>query len=194
MKKVGMLMFMVVGILIAVYSIVDVYRYPEWYLSDKRSELRTEIQFGNESAIQYYEDTYVNSDRDVFCDDFCIRDLYLDTRDTDADIMLLSSGSKQLKSLGIFTITAYCPCRSCSGKWGRKTATGKTARANHTVAVDPKKIPHGTVLIIDGKEYVAEDCGGAIKGNKIDIFFDTHKETLQWGKRKKEVFVYVEQK
>lgn len=34
---------------------------------------------------------------------------------------------------------------------------------------------------------IAEDCGGAIKGNKIDLYFDTHAETLEWGKQTRKV-------
>ena len=92
------------------------------------------------------------------------------------------------QSLGTFTATAYCPCYECSEGWGDSTSTGATAKEGRTIAVDPKVIPYGTTVIINGKEYVAEDCGGAIKGNKIDIYFDTHEETLEWGKREVEVF------
>lgn len=52
------------------------------------------------------------------------------------------------------------------------TATGIKARLNHTIAVDPKVIPYGSVVRINGVEYVAEDCGGLVKGNIIDIFID----------------------
>lgn len=81
-----------------------------------------------------------------------------------------------------YKVTAYCPCSKCCGKWANGiTATGTTARANHTIAVDPKIIPLGSKVLVDGKEYVAEDTGGAIKGNKIDIYFDTHEEALEFG-------------
>ena len=43
--------------------------------------------------------------------------------------------------LGVFTTTGYCPCGSCSGRWGRLTSTGALAAAGHTVAVDPRLIP-----------------------------------------------------
>jgi 3D (Asp-Asp-Asp) domain-containing protein len=80
--------------------------------------------------------------------------------------------------------TAYCPCEKCSGKWGRNTATGVLAEAGRTIAVDPKVIPYGTEVIINGNTYIAEDCGGGIKGNDVDIFFDTHEEALQFGRKK----------
>lgn len=88
-----------------------------------------------------------------------------------------------------FKITAYCPCHECSGEYGRQTATGHMARSGHTIAVDPDVVPYGTHVKINGVEYVAEDCGGAVKGNTIDIFFDTHAETEQFGVQYMEVEV-----
>lgn len=85
------------------------------------------------------------------------------------------------------TATAYCPCKECSDEWGNKTSTGAIAKAGRTIAVDPKVIPYGTEVIIDGNTYVAEDTGGDIKGNMIDIYFDTHEETILWGRRKIEI-------
>lgn len=86
-------------------------------------------------------------------------------------------------------ITAYCPCKACSGKYGQNTATGVKARSNHTVAVDPKIIKYGSRVYIDGKKYIAEDCGGDVKGYHIDIFFDTHAEVEAFGKQYKQVIV-----
>ena len=80
-----------------------------------------------------------------------------------------------------FKVTAYCPCKKCSDNWGRMTSTGVLAKAGRTIAVDPKVIPYGTEVTINGNTYVAEDCGGAIKGNRIDIYFDTHQETVEFG-------------
>lgn len=93
------------------------------------------------------------------------------------------------KSLGIFTATAYCPCIACSEEWGNNTATGAVATEGKTIAVDPKVIPYGTRVIINGHTYIAEDCGGAIKGNMVDIYFDTHAETVKFGRQQVEVFV-----
>ena len=94
-----------------------------------------------------------------------------------------------LTPLGTFKTTAYCPCRSCSGRWGRNTSTGAIAAANHTVAVDPKVIPYGTKLLINGVVYTAEDRGGGVKGRHIDIFYNSHGETVHHGVRNLEVFV-----
>lgn len=87
-------------------------------------------------------------------------------------------------------LTAYCPCIECSGNWGTQTSTGAIATEGRTVAVDPSVIPYGTVLMINGHEYVAEDCGGAIKGNDIDIYFNTHEEAEIFGVQHMEVFTW----
>lgn len=94
-----------------------------------------------------------------------------------------------LISLGEFRLTAYCPCKKCCGKDDGITATQTIATEGRTVAVDPSIIPYGTVLVIDGHEYVAEDCGGAIKGNRIDVYFESHEEALQFGVQYKEIFL-----
>lgn len=91
--------------------------------------------------------------------------------------------------LGVFRTTGYCPCYECSEGWGRKTSTGATARSGHTIAVDPRVIPYGSQIMIDGVIYTAEDRGGAVKGQHIDIFFDTHAETLKHGSRMQEVYL-----
>lgn len=81
------------------------------------------------------------------------------------------------------TATAYCPCAKCCGKTDGITASGTKATAGRTIAVDPSVIPYGTEVIINGITYVAEDCGGAVKGNDIDIFFNTHEEALNFGRQ-----------
>jgi 3D (Asp-Asp-Asp) domain-containing protein len=87
--------------------------------------------------------------------------------------------------------TAYCSCVKCCGKSDGITASGKKAKANHTIAVDKSVIPLGTHIIYNGIEYVAEDTGGAIKGNRIDIYFDSHEEALKWGRQQIEIEVLL---
>lgn len=103
-----------------------------------------------------------------------------------AEIPVAATG---MRSLGMYRTTAYCPCYSCSEGWGRKTSTGAIAKSNHTIAVDPRVIPYGSKVMIGGVVYTAEDRGGAVKGNHIDIFFDTHAQTRQHGTRTEEVFL-----
>lgn len=91
--------------------------------------------------------------------------------------------------IGFFDITAYCSCNECCGKSDGITATGTKATQGRTIAVDPEVIPYGTKIVIAGNEYIAEDCGGAIKGNMIDIYFDNHADALEYGVRTEEVYL-----
>ena len=81
-----------------------------------------------------------------------------------------------------YKITAYCPCSKCCGKSTGRTASGTKATAGRTVAAS-SKFAFGTKLNIGGHIYTVEDRGGAINGNKIDIFVNSHAEALQWGVR-----------
>ena len=58
-----------------------------------------------------------------------------------------------------------------------------------TIAVDPKVIPYGTKVYIPqfGRTFIANNTGGAIKGNKIDIFMNSKKECYNWGRRTIEI-------
>lgn len=106
-----------------------------------------------------------------------------------------------IQSLGEFTLTAYCTCVRCCEVWSeqhpskqgtgyiQKTASGTIPTAGKTIATDTNTIPFGTAVIINGHEYIAEDRGGAIKGNRIDIFFDSHEEALVFGRQKSEIFI-----
>lgn len=82
----------------------------------------------------------------------------------------------------IYKITAYCPCSKCCGKATGRTASGTKATPGRTVAAS-SKYAFGTKLNIGGHIYTVEDRGGAITGNKIDIFVNSHSEALQWGVR-----------
>jgi len=66
---------------------------------------------------------------------------------------------------------------------GNPTATGVYPREG-LIAVDPRVIPLGTQVYVEGYGYaVAADTGGAIKGNIIDVFFPSLKRCLEWGRR-----------
>lgn len=83
---------------------------------------------------------------------------------------------KEKRFLGEFKLTAYCPCRSCSAGYGFQTATGARAAEGTTIAVDPRVIPYHTKVYIEGVGYrIAQDCGGAVKQNRIDIFVANHR-------------------
>lgn len=98
--------------------------------------------------------------------------------------------------------TAYCPCVKCCGVYSaqhpsrqgtdfvQRTSTGTIPQQGRTIAVDPSVIPLGSEVVINGHSYIAEDTGGGIKGNRIDIFFSSHQEALNWGKQTLEVTVF----
>lgn len=103
------------------------------------------------------------------------------------------SSDGKWKSLGTFKITHYCCERYphiCNAGPPYKTATGTTPHVGGC-AVDPKKIPLGSYVKINGVVYHAEDTGGAIKGNRIDLVVDTHSEALSKGTYQAEVFLKV---
>ncbi|MBQ3011018.1 MAG: 3D domain-containing protein [Oscillospiraceae bacterium] len=104
-------------------------------------------------------------------------------------------------SLGEFKLTAYCGCTKCCGKWGINrpldadgrpmvyTANQSIAVEGLTVAADISLLPYGTVLYIDGHKYVVQDCGSAIKGKKLDIYFEHHSDAWAFGVKHREVYI-----
>ena len=82
----------------------------------------------------------------------------------------------------IYKITAYCSCAKCCGKTNGITAMGTKATAGRTVAAS-SKFAFGTKLNINGNTYTVEARGGAIQGNKIDLYVNSHAEALAWGVR-----------
>ena len=106
---------------------------------------------------------------------------------------VMASADSSLRSLGNFIITHYCPCSICCGPWRDGiTSTGATAVTNRTIAVDPTVIPYGSKVVINGQVYVAEDCGGAIKNNHIDIYVGSHAEAETKGVYETEVYLLEE--
>lgn len=83
-----------------------------------------------------------------------------------------------------FRLTGYAPFDNKSGMCHdgdpTTTASGSYPKAGRTIAVDPKVIPLGTQVWVEGHGWrVAEDTGGLIKGDRIDIMVDTYEETLE---------------
>ena len=98
------------------------------------------------------------------------------TREAVATATTTTSGTQ------VYKITAYCSCAKCCGKATGRTAMGTKATAGRTVAASGK-FAFGTKLNINGHVYTVEDRGGAINGNKIDIYVNSHAEALAWGVR-----------
>jgi len=81
-----------------------------------------------------------------------------------------------------FVATGYSSNDSGQGT-GALTATGKAVKEG-IIAVDPEMIPYGTVIEIkDVGVFTAEDCGSKIKGNRLDIYFDSLKDAKEFGRQ-----------
>lgn len=103
-----------------------------------------------------------------------------------------SSKSSTSKSnaipIDVSNSTSYFIIESTAYSMGGYTSSGsKTSRDPNgysTIAVDPRVIPMGSKVYIEGYGYaIASDTGSAIKGNIIDVFFNTEAEVLNWGRR-----------
>lgn len=106
-----------------------------------------------------------------------------------------------LVSLGEFKLTAYCSCQKCCGKWalnrpkdenGNEIVIGSSGEVlipKVSIAVDTSVIPHGSEIVINGNTYIAHDTGGAIKGNRIDVYHDNHQEAREFAVQYAEVFL-----
>jgi 3D (Asp-Asp-Asp) domain-containing protein len=86
----------------------------------------------------------------------------------------------KLEYLGVYRLSAYCPCSKCCGVYANGyTASGTKATAGRTIAMSG--LPFGTRVMIEGHEYIVEDRGGGLGSTIIDIFFNTHSEALKSG-------------
>ena len=95
------------------------------------------------------------------------------------------------RKLGKFTLSWYSPKELGKTTPSElRTSTGTVPKEGRTVAVDPKVIPYGSIVYIQDYGYfIAEDCGGAIKQNRIDIFTASHEYAIQQGKKVANVWV-----
>ena len=81
-------------------------------------------------------------------------------------------------------VSAYCVCSKCCGKTNGITASGTKATVGRTIAA-PSSYSFGTKIELEGLgTYIVEDRGGAIQGNKIDVYFASHSEALAFGRKK----------
>ena len=83
-------------------------------------------------------------------------------------------------------VTAYCPCSKCCGQYADGvTASGHKIQPGDTFLAADKRYPFGTEMIVPGynedQPVKVLDRGGAIKGNRLDVFFHTHQQALEWG-------------
>lgn len=107
-------------------------------------------------------------------------------------------------SLGEFKLTAYCSCEKCCDeyakdrpvdKYGNEIVYGSIGEElieGISIAVDPNVIPYWTEVIINGNTYIAHDTGGAIDGNRIDVYHNDHQKAREFGVQYAEVFKVIE--
>lgn len=96
----------------------------------------------------------------------------------------------------IANVTAYCACPICCGAYSNGyTATGAKATQYVTIAA-PRSIPFGTRIYIpyfqnapNGGIFIVQDRGGAITSNRLDVYFNTHQQALNFGRRSLEVHI-----
>ena len=97
------------------------------------------------------------------------------------------------------TVTAYCPCKKCCGRFADgRTHTGRDAY-KAGVAVDPTVIPLGSRLDIPGYDrgpngngswILADDTGSRVVGKRIDVRFKTHEEAIKWGVKRLKIRIW----
>lgn len=146
------------------------------------------VQGVNGSKSVVFEDTFVN--------DHCVKRKKLNVRfkrpvtavvkEGLRGIFLASRGATSRRTL---TMTATGYSASENRRWGGKTATGIAARFG-VVAVDPRFIKLGTRVYVEGYGIaIAADTGGAIKGRRIDLCFNTRAEAMRVGRKQVKVTI-----
>lgn len=118
----------------------------------------------------------------VACFELCKQNKQLKSKPPEKIIVERDISPIPYKELGEYTLTFYTHT-------GNRTKTGVYPKVKKTIAVDPKIIPLGSVLYIDGYGvFIAEDTGSKIKGNRADIFVNTKQEAINLGVKKARVY------
>ena len=120
-----------------------------------------------------------------------------DTNASEAEVAAFSNESAQVEAENAdeaamtenTDTNAYCSCRRCCRGGKNRTKSGTIPQAGHTISADLRVFPLGTKLRINGVVYTVEDSGSGIRGNKLDIFFNSHSQALQYGKRSADVYI-----
>jgi 3D (Asp-Asp-Asp) domain-containing protein len=149
-------------------------------------------------------DAVMTAAKDVRCvPTACVEELVEHTEEAEIEADVAPIQPKEVNPiyLGVFRLTAYCSCEKCCGEYANnrpKDANGEDivlgssgARLYQgvSIAVDPRVIAYGSIVKIGGKTYTAHDCGGAIKGNRIDVYFDNHEDAMRFGVQSREVYL-----
>ena len=94
--------------------------------------------------------------------------------------------------LGEYRVTAYCACEKCCGRWSDGHFADGTSCADKSLlsVAAPPEVPLGATLYLEGVgPVIVRDRGGAIKGQRLDLFHATHQEALEWGVQERRVWI-----
>ena len=124
-------------------------------------------------------------------------EIFQDTIDSQLDTYIEALKAEEViktnypkKNFGKFALSWYTPVELKKPIDKLRTATGSKPKEGRTIAVDPKVIPYGSTVYIEGYGYfIAEDTGGAIKGNRIDIFINDYNKARQLGRKTANVWI-----
>lgn len=98
----------------------------------------------------------------------------------------------QVAYIGKYKITYYCACKQCCGKDDGITASGVKVQEGITVAADTSILPFGTKIYIKGIGWrTVQDRGGAIKGNRLDIYIPSHNDPMPYNVQNLDVWVEI---
>jgi len=141
-----------------------------WIVNAGKEELKVEYKIMTEQEYQDYEEEFKRSEN--------------------VENKLQNKLEKSKVSLGEYKVTAYCSCEKCCGKWADGfTTSGDKATEGITIAADWSVLPEGTIIYIEGiGERVVQDTGGAIKGKRLDLYFENHQDALNFGVQDLEVW------
>jgi 3D (Asp-Asp-Asp) domain-containing protein len=198
---------------IEIYRVKEVVEIEESIIPfEKHVEKNNRLEVGISKVVQEGKDglkrshikrEYVNgvlTSSEVVKDEIVTEPIPQITEKGSKDFIVTSRGNTRYRKAVVMTATAYDLSLESTGKGpGDKyyglTASGTRVRPG-VVAVDPRVIPLGTKLYVQSldhtKDYgfaIAEDTGGAIKGNKIDLFFESSNDVYNFGRRKVKVYV-----
>ena len=152
-------------------------------IQDDYAAMTEELHTIQNELLKTKENLQIEIERSIKLNEDLI-DINKKLEEANITIADVKSNEYQLVYIGDFKITHYCVelyehiCGTGSGL----TATGTDVTVGRTIAVDPKVIPYGTQVYIEGYGWrIAEDCGGAVKGNHIDVAVDTHAQAMDMG-------------
>lgn len=140
------------------------------------------------------EETLNNTNEELKKANTKLEETNLELESANKTIEDLKGTEYKLVYIGNFKLTHYC-CEEYEhvcGTGNGITATGTKVTAGRTIAVDPRVIPYGTKVYIEGYGWrTAEDCGGGVNGNHIDVAVGTHNEALSIGMKNRGVWMLV---